>query len=153
MLSCMRYTRWHIMEKYFIILLTCWMSNRNIVCPGLRKLPGLATSNMQHISPACLEFINLGFAIPCVIIRWFRGRADHDQQHCYHQAPTVNQMPLLQLLQLLMMGMRMPETCWAVFKRQVINLRSCCILFVDSVENMQHFDLNCPEVEPDINVT
>jgi hypothetical protein len=32
------------------------------------------------------------------------------------------------------MDMRMPETCWAVFKRQVINLRSCCILLVDSVE-------------------
>jgi len=25
------------------------------------------------------------------------GRADHDQQHCYHQAPTVNQRLLLQL--------------------------------------------------------
>ena len=32
------------------------------------------------------------------------------------------------------MGMRMPETCWAVFKWQVINLRSCCIWLVDSVE-------------------
>jgi len=30
------------------------------------------------------------------------------------------------------MGMRMPETCWAVFKRQVINLRSCCIWLVDT---------------------
>jgi hypothetical protein len=30
-----------------------------------------------------------------------RGRAyrpDHDQQHCYHQAPTVNQRLLLQVL-------------------------------------------------------
>ena len=27
-----------------------------------------------------------------------RGRADHDQQHCYYQAPTVNQRLLLQLL-------------------------------------------------------
>jgi hypothetical protein len=27
-----------------------------------------------------------------------RGRPDHDQQHCYHQAPTVNQKLLLQLL-------------------------------------------------------
>ena len=35
-----------------------------------------------------------------------------------------------------MMGMMMPETCGAVFKRQVINLRSCCIWLVDSVENM-----------------
>ena len=63
-------------------------------------------------------------------------RPDHDQQHCYHQAPTVNQRLLLQLFQLLMMGMRMPETCWVVSKRQVINLRSCCILLVDSVESM-----------------
>jgi hypothetical protein len=37
-----------------------------------------------------------------------------------------------------MMGMRMPETCWAVSKRQVINLRSCCILLVDSVEYTKH---------------
>ena len=26
------------------------------------------------------------------------NRPDHDQQHCYHQAPTVNQSFLLQLL-------------------------------------------------------
>jgi hypothetical protein len=43
-----------------------------------------------------------------------RGRADrpdHDQQHCYHQAPTVNQRLLLQLFWLLIMGTRMTETC------------------------------------------
>jgi hypothetical protein len=33
-----------------------------------------------------------------------------------------------------MMGMRMPETCWAVFKRQAINLKNCCIWLVDSFE-------------------
>jgi hypothetical protein len=33
------------------------------------------------------------------------------------------------------MGMRMPETCWYVFKWQVIYLRSCCIWLVDSVES------------------
>jgi len=27
-----------------------------------------------------------------------RGRANHDQQHCYHQATMVNQRLLLQLL-------------------------------------------------------
>ena len=26
------------------------------------------------------------------------GRPDHEQQHCYHHAPTVNQRLLLQLL-------------------------------------------------------
>ena len=35
-----------------------------------------------------------------------------------------------------MIGMRMPETCWAV---QVINLRSCCIWLVDLVENWYNF--------------
>jgi hypothetical protein len=34
------------------------------------------------------------------------------------------------------MGMRTPETYWAVFKRQAINLRICCNLLVDSVESM-----------------
>jgi hypothetical protein len=28
----------------------------------------------------------------------------------------------------------MPETCWAVHKRQIINLRSCCIWLVDLFE-------------------
>jgi hypothetical protein len=32
------------------------------------------------------------------------------------------------------MGMRMPETCWAGFKRQAINLRNCCFWLVDSFE-------------------
>jgi hypothetical protein len=30
-----------------------------------------------------------------------------------------------------MMSFRTPETCWAVHKRQVINLRNCCIWLVD----------------------
>jgi len=38
------------------------------------------------------------------------------------------------VVKLLMMGIRMPETCWAVFKRQAINLRICCIWLVDSFE-------------------
>jgi hypothetical protein len=38
--------------------------------------------------------------------------------------------------ELLMMSMRMPETCWAVLKRQAINLRNCCIWLVDSFECM-----------------
>jgi len=35
---------------------------------------------------------------------------------------------------LLMMGMRVPETCWAVFKRQAINMRDWCIWLVDLFE-------------------
>jgi hypothetical protein len=33
-----------------------------------------------------------------LVVVGLAGRLDHDQQHCYHQAPTVNQRLLLQLL-------------------------------------------------------
>jgi hypothetical protein len=37
-----------------------------------------------------------------------------------------------------MMGVRTPETCWAIFKRQVINLRRCCIhLNVNGFRNVR----------------
>ena len=40
-----------------------------------------------------------------------RGRPDHDQQHCYHHAPTVKPEAATAVVQLLMMGVRTPETC------------------------------------------
>ena len=43
-----------------------------------------------------------------------RGRAsrpDHDQQHCYHHAPTVKPEAATAVAELLMMGVRTPETC------------------------------------------
>jgi hypothetical protein len=61
-----------------------------------------------------------------------RGRAGynrpaHDQQHCYHHAPKVKSEAATAVIELLMMGVRTPETCLAVHKRQVINWRNCCI--------------------------
>jgi hypothetical protein len=35
----------------------------------------------------------------------------------------------------------MPETCSAAFKRQVINLKNCCIWLVDSLERLKNFSL------------
>ena len=45
-----------------------------------------------------------------------RGRAgyhrpDHDQQHCYHHAPTVKPEAVTAVVELLVMGVRTPETC------------------------------------------
>ena len=65
---------------------------------------------------------------------WSGRRPDYDQQHCYHQVPTIKPEAAIAVVELLMMGMRIPETCWAVFKRQVINLRNYCIWLVESVE-------------------
>jgi hypothetical protein len=57
------------------------------------------------------------------------NRSDHNQQHCYHHAPKVKPETAT-AVELLMMGVRTPETCWAVNKRQVINWRDCCIWLV-----------------------
>jgi hypothetical protein len=72
-----------------------------------------------------------------VVGRGRAGRPEHDQRHCYHHVPTVKPEAPTAVVELLMMGMRMPETCWVVFKRQVINLRNCCIWLVDSYECMK----------------
>jgi len=42
---------------------------------------------------------------------WSAGRPDHDQQHCYHHTPTVKLEAATAVVELLMMGVRTPETC------------------------------------------
>jgi hypothetical protein len=39
------------------------------------------------------------------------GWTDHDQQHCYHHAPTVKLEAATAVVELLMMGVRTPEIC------------------------------------------
>jgi len=39
------------------------------------------------------------------------GRPDHSQQHCYHHTPTVKPEAANAVVELLMMGVEMPETC------------------------------------------
>ena len=66
----------------------------------------------------CLSVV---VAVLLVVVRP-AGRPDHDQQHCYHHAPTVKPEAANAVFELLMMGIRTSETCLAVHKHQVINL-------------------------------
>ena len=43
--------------------------------------------------------------------RGWAGWPGHDQQHCYHHAPTTKPEVAAAVVELLMMGVRMPETC------------------------------------------
>jgi len=38
-------------------------------------------------------------------------RPDHNQQHCYHHTPMVKPESATAVVELLMMGVRTPETC------------------------------------------
>jgi hypothetical protein len=55
------------------------------------------------------------------------ARSDHDHHRCYHHAPKVKPGAATEVVELLMMGVRTPETRQAVNKCQVINWRDCCI--------------------------
>ena len=45
------------------------------------------------------------------VVRGRAGRPDNDQQHCYHQAPTVQPEAATAVVEVLMMGVKTPETC------------------------------------------
>jgi len=49
-------------------------------------------------TPVAASGLPSEFGDSSAVDRGRAGRSDHDQQHCYHQAPTVNQRLLLQLL-------------------------------------------------------
>ena len=58
------------------------------------------------------------------------SRPNHDQQHGYHHTPTVKPEAATAVIELLTMGGKTPETCWAVNKRQDNKLKNCCIWLV-----------------------
>jgi hypothetical protein len=39
------------------------------------------------------------------------NQPDHDQQNCYHHAPKVKPEAITEVVELLMMDVRMPQTC------------------------------------------
>jgi hypothetical protein len=76
----------------------------------------------QHVSGILMPIIrSLSTAVAASGLRLESGgssvcwswsvRTDHDQQHCYHHVPTVKPEAATAVDKLLMMGMRMPETC------------------------------------------
>jgi len=70
----------------------------------------------------------------CWVGRGRADRPDHDHRHCYHHAPKVKPEADTAVVELLMLGVRTPETCWAVNKRQVINWRDFYIWLANLFE-------------------
>jgi hypothetical protein len=50
-------------------------------------------------------------AVLLVVVGPVDNRPDHDQQHCYNHVPTVKPEAATTVVELLMMGVRTPETC------------------------------------------
>jgi len=62
------------------------------------------------------------------------GQPEHEQQHGYHHDTKVKPEAATALVEILMMGARMPETCWVVNKRQYNKLEKLLHLVGDLFE-------------------
>ena len=87
----------------------------------------------QHISGALMPIIRSS-TTAVAIGRGRVGRPDHDQQHCYHHTPKVKPEAATAVVEFLMMGVRAPERCWAVNKRQDNKLEKLLHLVGDLFE-------------------
>jgi len=70
--------------------------------------------HVQHQEPNCsssLWFYRWSVVVAVLLVVVGAGRLYHDQQHCYHHAPTVKPEAATAVVELLMMGVRTPETC------------------------------------------
>jgi len=65
-----------------------------------------------------------------VLCSWSGQAAQPQTQHGYHHDTKVKPEAATAVIELLMMGGRMPETCWVVNKRQDNKLENCCIWLV-----------------------
>jgi len=72
----------------------------------------------------------LGIVVTIALCSWSGRPARPRTQHDYHHDTKVRSEAVTAIIELLMMGGKIPETCWAVNKRQDIKLENCCIRLV-----------------------
>ena len=65
-----------------------------------------------------------------VLCLWLGRLARPQTQHDYHHDTKIKPEAATAVIELLMMGGKMPETCSAVNKRQDNKLKNCCIRLV-----------------------
>jgi hypothetical protein len=72
----------------------------------------------------------LCIVVIAVLCSWLGRPAWPRTQHSYHHNTKVKPEAATAVIELLMTGRIMPETCWAVDKRQDNKLENCCIWLV-----------------------
>ena len=115
------------------------------------KSPSWCNSFSVYYPDVCLQ-LNMFRAFPCpslgaqwlqwqplvflrivvmvVLCSWSGQPARPRTQHDYRHDTNVKPEAATAIIELLMMGVRMSETCWAVNNRQDNKLKKCCIRLV-----------------------
>jgi len=123
-----------------------WNSNKSPTgCNNFSSLLSWCLFTAQHVSGVLTSIIRSSTtavaASGFTVVAWWQqccwswsGRSDHDQNHCYHHAPKVKPEAATAVVELLMMDVRTPETCWAVNKHQDNKLEKLLHLVGDLFE-------------------
>jgi hypothetical protein len=92
---------------------------------------GSSPAHHQEISDcgSCLWFY-LRIVVIVLLLSWSGGSARPRTKQYYHHDTKIKPEAATAVIDLLMMGGRMPETCWAVNKRQDNKLENCCTWLV-----------------------
>jgi hypothetical protein len=90
--------------------------------------PPIIRSSMTAVADSGFTFV-LWWQSCCDRGRAGRPARPRTQHDCHHDT-KVKPETATAVTELLMMGGKTPETCWAVNKRQVHKLKNCCIRLV-----------------------
>jgi hypothetical protein len=112
----------HALFFHFIILTFVYSST----CFGL--FPPIIRSSMTAVAASGFTFVSWWQSC-CVRGRAGRKARPRTQHNCQHDT-KVKPEAATAVIELLMMGGKTPETCWAVNKRQDNKLKNCCVRLV-----------------------
>jgi hypothetical protein len=101
---------------------------------------------VQHVSGVFSPIIrNSMTAVAASDFTFVTARAR--TQHDYHHNTKVKPEAATAVIELLMMGGKTPETCWAVNKRQGNELENCCIWLVIYLNCTMMHGLSCTNLK------
>ena len=98
--------------------------------------PSIIRSSITAVPASGFTFISWWQSF-CVLGRAGRPAEPRTQHNCHHDT-KVKLEAATAVTELLIMGGKTPETCWAVHKRQDNKLGNCCIwlvIYLNSVES------------------
>jgi hypothetical protein len=114
------------MQQFFSLLSWCLFTAQHV----LGVFPPIIRSSMTSVAASGFLPSYHGDSHAVVVV----GPADQPAwprtQHDYHHDTKVEPEAATTVTELLMMGGKTPETCWAVNKRQDNKLKNCCIRLV-----------------------
>jgi hypothetical protein len=105
---------------------------------------GRSPTHHQELSDCSVSlWLYLRIVVIAVLCSWSGRPARPRTQHDYHHDTKLKPEAATAVTELLMMGGRTPETCWAVNKRQDNKLENCCIWLVIYLNYMIYI---CPVI-------